>query len=134
MKEPISVEELCQGLPAKFAKNVSDIHGLEQRRRPGYLCLRKLFNDLSVVKVFQNENVFDWTIRELPRTEAGSRSPVVANGEGKIMHDGRGSDQTQRITTTERQKLRAKRQEDAEEKSIGLGKSMRGKVNAEEGS
>jgi hypothetical protein len=53
--------------------------------------LRKMFNDLFHQQGFEYDNVFDWTIREFQRLEAGARQPVAPDG----VEEGRGGDTKQ---------------------------------------
>ncbi|EHY52744.1 Casein kinase I isoform delta [Exophiala dermatitidis] len=66
-KKTITIDELCQGLPAEFATYMSYIRGLSDHDQPDYKYLRTLFTRLFCRKGFEYDNVFDWTIREFER-------------------------------------------------------------------
>lgn len=88
MKQEISVEELCADLPPEFARYMHYVRQLQEDERPDYRHLRKLFNDLFKRRRFQNDEVFDWTIREFNRLEAELRpTSAVAGVEEKRSPD-----------------------------------------------
>jgi len=65
LKAGISVETLCQGLPAEFATYLTAVRRLRFDEPPDYLYLRTLFRDRFTREGFELDYAFDWTPRRL---------------------------------------------------------------------
>ncbi|KAK3178842.1 hypothetical protein OEA41_000979 [Lepraria neglecta] len=61
-KETISIEDLCEGLPAEFGAYFDHVRSLGFDDRPRYSYLRRLFRVLFIRQGFEYDFVFDWTI------------------------------------------------------------------------
>lgn len=61
MKESMSGEELCKGLPSEFAWYIDYTRSLRFDEKPDYARLRRLFQRLFVRMGFRYDQVFDWT-------------------------------------------------------------------------
>jgi hypothetical protein len=70
-KVDMSPEELCQGLPREIATYMKYVRSLEHERRPDYIMLRGLFQNLAEEEGTEFSNVFDWTALLLSATEQG---------------------------------------------------------------
>jgi serine/threonine protein kinase len=78
MKEKITVEELCAGLPKELSNFVRSVKHLRFRERPPYEEYRELFQSLFVNSGFVMDYKFDWTEakpRKTPRIKG--EVPVV---------------------------------------------------------
>lgn len=65
LKQQISVDELCKGLPSEFATYMKFLDQMKYLDWPDYAYLRSLFEGKRLG--FKYDNVFDWTIREYER-------------------------------------------------------------------
>lgn len=63
MKERMSGEEICEGLPIEFAKYINYTRSLRFGEKLNYTRLRRDFNRLFVRMGFKYDKVFDWTQR-----------------------------------------------------------------------
>jgi casein kinase 1 delta/casein kinase I family protein HRR25 len=61
IKEGLSGEELCNGLPKEFAAYINYTRRLAFDDKPDYSYLRRLFRNLFQAKGFKYDHVFDWT-------------------------------------------------------------------------
>jgi casein kinase 1 delta/casein kinase I family protein HRR25 len=61
MKEGLSGEELCEGLPAEFAAYINYTRRLAFDDRPDYSYLLRLFRRRFQAEGFKYDHVFDWT-------------------------------------------------------------------------
>ena len=75
MKETISTEDLCDGLPKEFAAYFDHVRSLKFGDKPRYSYLRRIFNNLFSREGFEWDYVFDWTILEysMAQSSAGDR-------------------------------------------------------------
>lgn len=89
-KQATSANELCAGLPTEFADYMNYVYNLRYEDRPDYQSLRKKFKGLFHRQGFENDNVFDWTIREFQRLEPDAQESLPSNSVG----DRRGEDST----------------------------------------
>ncbi|EXJ80936.1 CK1/CK1/CK1-D protein kinase [Capronia epimyces CBS 606.96] len=80
MKQTIPVDELCADLPPEFASYMHHVRHPNEDDLPDYRYLRKLFSNLFHREGFENDNVFDWTIREFIRLEAESQPTSPMSG------------------------------------------------------
>lgn len=62
MKETISTEDLCDGLPKEFAAYFNYVRSLQFGDKPRYSYLRKTFQNLFIREGFEHDGVYDWTI------------------------------------------------------------------------
>lgn len=62
-KMSTSIEDLCKGYPAEFATYLKYCRSLRFDERPDYSYLRQLFRDLFVRSGYENDSVFDWTLK-----------------------------------------------------------------------
>jgi casein kinase 1 delta/casein kinase I family protein HRR25 len=76
-KIKISVEELCGPLPKEFATYLKYVRNLGFDDQPNYSHLRKLFRDLFVGKGFEDDNVFDWTIKKFFMIHKSTDEPAA---------------------------------------------------------
>lgn len=61
MKEGVSEEALCDGLPGEFAAYINYTRRLAFDDKPDYSYLRRLFHRLFQAKGFEYDHLFDWT-------------------------------------------------------------------------
>lgn len=59
MKETISTEALCDGLPKEFATYIDHVRSLQFGDKPQYHYLRRTFRNLFVRDGFKYDHVFD---------------------------------------------------------------------------
>lgn len=59
------LEVLCKGFPTEFATYLSYVRALRFEDKPDYAYLRKLFRDLFFKEGYQNDFVFDWTVKKI---------------------------------------------------------------------
>lgn len=71
MSTPIEV--LCKGFPQEFATYLNYVRCLRFEDKPDYAYLRKLFRDLFFKEGFQNDYVFDWTIKRIQESITAER-------------------------------------------------------------
>ncbi|KAK2768858.1 Casein kinase I isoform delta [Arachnomyces sp. PD_36] len=62
MKESITPEELCEGLPEEFARFFTHLRSVDFDEKPNYSYLRRMFQKLFVRMGFEYDFVYDWTI------------------------------------------------------------------------
>jgi casein kinase 1 delta/casein kinase I family protein HRR25 len=77
MKESMSGEEICRGLPDEFAKYIDNMRSLGFGKKPNYSGLRLQFRRLFLRMGFEHNGVFDWTERlfnELNGSPSGMRT------------------------------------------------------------
>lgn len=67
------VEVLCKGFPQEFATYLNYVRSLRFEDKPDYAYLRKLFRDLFFKEGFQNDYVFDWTIKRIQESITAER-------------------------------------------------------------
>ncbi|KAH8755068.1 casein kinase I isoform delta [Diaporthe sp. PMI_573] len=63
MKERMSGEEICRGLPVEFARYINHMRSLGFGKKPDYSGVRQQFRRLFARMGFQYNSVFDWTER-----------------------------------------------------------------------
>ncbi|KAK3899548.1 kinase-like domain-containing protein [Staphylotrichum tortipilum] len=68
MKEELSGEELCNGLPGEFTTYINYTRGLAFDDRPDYAYLRRLFRRRFRSEGFKYDNFFDWTEKSFNET------------------------------------------------------------------
>lgn len=75
MKETISTEDLCDGLPKEFVAYFDHVRSLQFGEKPRYAYLRRLFSNLFRREGFEWDQVFDWTILKylMAQSSAGDR-------------------------------------------------------------
>lgn len=61
MKEAMTPEEICAGLPREFATFLEYARSLKFGAKPNYAYLRRLFRRLFSRKGFRYDHVYDWT-------------------------------------------------------------------------
>jgi casein kinase 1 delta/casein kinase I family protein HRR25 len=61
IKEGLSGEELCDGLPKEFGAYINYTRCLAFDDKPDYSYLRRLFRNLFQAEGFKYDHVFDWT-------------------------------------------------------------------------
>ena len=61
MKESLSPEALCEGLPAEFAQFIGYARALDYKVRPDYRRLERWIDAMFRAGGFSHDNVFDWT-------------------------------------------------------------------------
>lgn len=73
MKETISTEDLCHGLPKEFVAYFDHVRSLQFGEKPRYSYLRRLFSNLFRREGFEWDQVFDCTILKylMAQTSAG---------------------------------------------------------------
>lgn len=89
VKESLSGEEICAGLPDEFAKYINYTRSLPFGEKPDYARLRRDFNRLFARLGFKHDKVFDWTERlfnELQEHRSAEGSQTT--GERQLDHDG----------------------------------------------
>ncbi|KAH8743542.1 hypothetical protein F5883DRAFT_592703 [Diaporthe sp. PMI_573] len=77
MKESMSSEEICRGLPDEFAKYIDHMRSLGFGKKPNYSGLRLQFRRLFDKMRLKYNSVFDWTERlfnELNSNPLGMRT------------------------------------------------------------
>lgn len=62
-KRNTSLEELCRDLPEEFFKYMKYCRLLQFQSKPDYDYLKKLFIDLFITKEYDNDFLFDWTVK-----------------------------------------------------------------------
>jgi len=72
-----TVEVLCKGFPTEFSTYINYCRGLKFEQKPDYQHLRKLFKDLFIKEQYQNDYVFDWTIKRIQ--ESIMTNPKISN-------------------------------------------------------
>ncbi len=77
LKQSISIEDLCAGLPGEFAEYFRHVRSLRFESRPDYRHLRRIFRNLFGRERFENDNVFDWTILKFLIAEDDAQSATV---------------------------------------------------------
>lgn len=65
IKQQITVQELCLGLPVEFLKFLNYTHSLSFDDKPDYGYLCDLFEHLLIRKGFQNGLSFDWDVDDI---------------------------------------------------------------------
>lgn len=76
MKETISTEDLCDGLPKEFATYFNHVRSLHFGCKPRYFYLvSRIFNNLFCREGLKWDQVFDWTIlkHSMAQSSAGNR-------------------------------------------------------------
>ncbi len=72
MKEAVSIEDLCAGIPKEFAAYFHHVQSLGFKSQPDYRALRRSFRNLFTREGFDYDYVFDWTIRKFCLAEEGA--------------------------------------------------------------
>lgn len=62
-KMAITIEKLCNGMPDEFATFLRYNRSLHFEEKPDYSYLRGIFRNLFACKGFEEDYVFDWTLR-----------------------------------------------------------------------
>lgn len=62
MKESITPEDLCEGLPEEFTRYFTHIQSVDFDDMPNYTYLRRLFGSLFKRMGYERNFVYDWTI------------------------------------------------------------------------
>lgn len=70
MKETITSQDLCDGLPKEFAAYFDYVRSLQFGDKPRYDYLRRIFRNLFVREGFKYDHVFDWTIQKYAMTKS----------------------------------------------------------------
>jgi casein kinase I family protein HRR25 len=73
-----SSSELCAGLPQEFADYMNYVHDLRDKDWPDYQHFRKMFTKLFRRQGFEDDKVFDWTIREFQRLDPEAQEPFAS--------------------------------------------------------
>lgn len=98
MKESISVEELCNGLPSEFAEYMNRVR-TRHAKVPNYSALRKLFAKRFLQEGFEHDNVYLWT--QLLYEEAYGQPITEAQSDDQ---EGGASNQRKSLTRSEPQR------------------------------
>lgn len=83
-----SLEVLCKGFPVEFATYLSYVRALRFEDKPDYAYLRKLFRDLFFKEGYQNDFVFDWTIKKINEGVSGDRPSTMGSSQLNEDDDG----------------------------------------------
>ena len=73
MKECLSGEELCDGLPCEFAAYIDYTRRLAFDDRPDYARFRRLFRRRFQSEGFKHDHVFDWTDKLFDEAQSKAR-------------------------------------------------------------
>jgi serine/threonine protein kinase len=65
MKEAMSPEEICEGLPQEFSDFLNHTRSLAFEEEPPYGEYRRWFRELFIKEGFVYDGVYDWTVREV---------------------------------------------------------------------
>jgi len=60
LKESISAEKLCEGLPVEFSKYLNYCYDLQFDDEPNYKSLVTMFRELYKSKDYENDYLYDW--------------------------------------------------------------------------
>lgn len=60
MKESMTPQQLCEGLPEEFAKYIDYCQKLQFDEEPNYKYLTNMFKDLYKSKDYENDYLYDW--------------------------------------------------------------------------
>lgn len=82
MKESMTGEKLCAGLPHEFAKYIDYTRSLRFGEKPNYTRLRRDFHHLFVRMGFKYDHVFDWTERLFDELQGRRRSGARSTRSG----------------------------------------------------
>lgn len=66
MKELLTAEELCEGLPSEFATFLSNVKSLQFDEKPHYNQYRRMFRELFINEGYVYDNQFDWKVTTIP--------------------------------------------------------------------
>lgn len=82
-KTEMSLEELCQDLPAEFVTYMKKVRALKFEERPDYDDLRLLFKDLFYRNGFEYDYNYDWMIKQRRDRLRGFQSQQALHREPK---------------------------------------------------
>lgn len=77
-KRATAIDELCKGQPVEFQTYLRYCRALRFEDRPDYNYLRKLFRDLYVRLGYQDDAVYDWTMKKAAAAAAAG-APASPN-------------------------------------------------------
>lgn len=60
IKQKISTEDLCKGLPSEFHEYFRHVRGLRFEEKPDYAMLQKMFKQLALQQGFEDDGIPDW--------------------------------------------------------------------------
>lgn len=63
MKEDISIDELCEGIPQEFATLLSKARNLDFSEKPDYSMYRQMFRELFIREGYCYDCIYQWTPR-----------------------------------------------------------------------
>jgi serine/threonine protein kinase len=69
--------DLCHGIPQEFRTFFEHVRTLRFDQRPNYAGMRKMFRDLFFASGFENDGLFDWTIRKRCEMMARDQTKVT---------------------------------------------------------
>ena len=83
-KAATSHGELCEGLPAEFARYMDEVAALSNKDTPDYSKLRDMFRQLASTRSIEYDNFFDWTERWFGQNASASDTESEGSYEGSI--------------------------------------------------
>jgi len=72
------IESLTRGIPEEFCLYLNYCRNLKFEEKPDYNYLRKLFKDVMHRNGFENDYMYDWTIKK-----SGGKVPATASIDNK---------------------------------------------------
>nr|POF26192.1 casein kinase 1-like protein 2 [Quercus suber] len=98
MKISTTALQLCSELPKEFRDYMVIVQGLHDGDRPDYESLRRSFRQLAQREGYEDDSVFDWTIRDYTErvrvstpTSAGSHNVQLACQDGAASESSHGA-------------------------------------------
>ena len=80
LKNALSAEKLCEGLPEEFTKYINYVRKLDFEEDPNYVYLRSLFSSILVKNQEKNDLNFFWNIKQNNiKNNEGKRSENLPN-------------------------------------------------------